>query len=405
MARLNEFVGKPQATESAKAQAALYRETLRGSADYLCSVEHSLAFVGNIGVGKSTAICGIANLLLPADTKASTALSKRVVLEAGSGRMTLCEVQLRTESKHSFGLIVQPHSQDEMFRTVSDFCMSLIQASSSTQREPGAEPDTRGVSEEVNKALRNMAGLARKPAEKGPDGKPQRFDPALELARSCNGNLSELTGEVLKKLKLEQRTTTEFRFEEGDLAAGLRRAKDLFAHVNKGLCEDVSLPRRIDLVVPIHLLGKRPHAVRVIDTKGVDDTAIRPDIRAYLDDPRTLTVLCSHFNSAPDTTLQQLMENLASTGAERVLGERVVLLVLARSHDVLDTQDDTGNRAETPEEGYRLKESTNFGTGMLVRSGRPRDETAHGTDLMLTICSAWVLPSMLRIVRSRCTAN
>jgi hypothetical protein len=39
-------------------------------------------------------------------------------------------------------------------------------------------------------------------------------------------------------------------------AAALRRLRELFANVNKGLCPDVSLPRRVDLIVPIQLLGK-----------------------------------------------------------------------------------------------------------------------------------------------------
>src|SRR5437867_446415 len=363
LASLEACVKKEQTGDSAKAQAELHRDTLVYASDYLRSLDHSIAFVGDIGVGKSTAICFTTGLLLPADPKAHGALSKRVVLETGSGRMTLCEVQLQKGAKDAFALVVYPHSQEEVFRTVSDFCASLIDAYSG----PAGEQGGRGVSEEVNKALRNMAGLARK-LEKGPDGKPQRFDPAMELVRAChNGSteltleirkqlLAEVTAEILKRLKLEQRSTTEFRFEEENQVAGLRRLRELFANVNKGLCSEVSLPRRVDLIVPMHLLGKRPYAIRIIDTKGVDGSAIRPDIRAYLDDPRTLTVLCSKFNSAPDPTMQLLMENLANTGAERVMAESVALLVLARGAEVMDTQDDVGNRAETPEEGYRLKE-------------------------------------------------
>ena len=92
--------------------------------------------------------------MLPADPKAHGSLSKRVVLETGSGRMTLCEVQVQTASKDTFALVVYPHSHEEVFRTVSDFCASLIDAYSG----PAAEQEGRGVSEEVNKALRNMAG-------------------------------------------------------------------------------------------------------------------------------------------------------------------------------------------------------------------------------------------------------
>ena len=61
------------------------------------SLEHTIAFVGDIGVGKSSAICGLTGLLLAAEPKVGGPLSRRVVLEAGSGRTTLCEVQLASE--------------------------------------------------------------------------------------------------------------------------------------------------------------------------------------------------------------------------------------------------------------------------------------------------------------------
>jgi len=330
LTRLRQFLHRPQTGESAKAQGDLYRKTVADAAEYLRKLVHSISFVGEIGVGKSTAICGLTGLLLPPDPKAPTALSRRVVLEAGSGRTTLCEVQVRSEGKTMYGVVVQPQSQEEIFRVVSDFCASLVDALQASGSGAAADGEGRGVSEELNKALRNMAGLARK-TEKGSDGKTIRIDPAMDLARECKGNVAELTGEVLKRMRLEQRTRTEFRFEAESRVIGLQRLREMFASVNKGLAGDVTLPRRIDLIVPAPLLGKRPFTVQIVDTKGVDDTAIRPDIRAYLDDARTLTVLCSRFNSAPDSTMQQLLENLASTGAERAMDERVVLLVLARS--------------------------------------------------------------------------
>ena len=356
--KLSEFVQRPQTTDGPKAQANLHRESLRRAVEFLTDRNHSIAFVGEIGVGKSTAICGITGLLLPPDPKALASLSKRVVLETGSGNTTLCEVHLRSEGKNSFGLVVSPQSQEDVFRCVSDFCSWVVDTFQGQNGNPLPENESRGVSEELNRALRNMARLART-SGKASDGKPVRIDPAMDLAKSCNGNpaqqTAELTAEVLKRMRLDQRNTTEFRFEATDLEVGLRQLRDLFANVNKGLLPDVTLPRRIDLIVPIGLLGQRPFNARVIDTKGIDDTAIRPDIRAYLDDPRTVTVLCSGFRSAPDMTLKLLMENLVSTGADKVLSERVVLLVLARAQEVAETQDDVGNRAETTEEGYRIQ--------------------------------------------------
>lgn len=97
---LERFVTNPQTIEAAKAQANLYRDTILTAAEYLRLLEHKIAFVGDIGVGKSSAICGLTGLLLPPESKAEGPLSRRVVLEAGSGRTTLCEVQLTSEVNH-----------------------------------------------------------------------------------------------------------------------------------------------------------------------------------------------------------------------------------------------------------------------------------------------------------------
>src|SRR5207248_6977986 len=112
---LDVFLAKAETAETAKAQGRLYRETLTNSISYLESLDHSVAFVGDIGVGKTTGICGISNLLLLPEEKGPNPLSKRVVLETGSGRMTLCEVQLRSGGKSEFGLIVHSHSDEEVF--------------------------------------------------------------------------------------------------------------------------------------------------------------------------------------------------------------------------------------------------------------------------------------------------
>jgi transcriptional regulator with XRE-family HTH domain len=346
--RLDVFLAGPEVSSVAKAQAEMHKESILRAVAYLQNLEHSVAFVGDIGAGKSTAICAMTGLLIEGEADGKKLLRDKVVLETGAGGITICEVHVRSEFKNAFGLVVQPHAEDEVFRTVSDFCASLIDT------RDGSEGGVRGVSQEVNRAIRNMSGLVRTQS-KGADGKV-RPDPAAELAKECNGNHAELTAEVSRRLKLDQRKNCEFRFEESDLKAGLRRLRQMFIDVNNGRCPDVSLPRRIDLIVPFPLLGKHSYGTRVIDTKGVDGTAIRPDIRAHLDDPRTLTVLCTRYNNAPDPTMQGLIENLVNTGAGNNLGERAVLLVLPRQNEALEMKDDTGLHAESAEMGYRLKQ-------------------------------------------------
>jgi hypothetical protein len=93
----------------------------------------------------------------------------------------------------------------------------------------------------------------------------------------------------------------------------------------------------------------------VIDTKGIDHTSLRPDLRARLEDGRTLMVLCSSFNDAPDRSTQEFLKSARETGLERALRERVVLMVLPRSGEAMSVKDDSGVRAESDQIGYDLK--------------------------------------------------
>lgn len=339
---------------SSAAQVELYKSALKCPADFLSRLDHSIACVGEIGVGKSAAICGITGLILPDNPSAPIALSKRTVLEVAAGRTTLCEVALRSGPEHNFGLSVVPSSQEEVYRIASDFCASSVDVSA-TKSVNDNSSETRGVPEEVAKALRNMSEMTRTTTKDKEGRVLARHDPLSVLIASLNGALPEVTAELVKRMRLEQRTSTEFSFQDEDFARGLGRLRDLFAQINKGQHREVTLPKRIELTVPVTLLDSLSLNIRVIDTKGIDETALRPDIRQHLDDSRTVTVLCSRFNSAPDSSVRETLENLVETGAGRIVSERIATLILARTTEVLDTQDDEGNRAENSEEGYRLK--------------------------------------------------
>src|SRR5262249_4248822 len=135
-----------------------------------------------------------------------------------------------------------------------------------------------------------------------------------------------------------------------------RWLKDIFNAINNGRRPDVSLPKRIDILVPTPLFEHPHYAIEIIDTKGVDGTAIRPDIEGYVDDERTLTILCTHFKSAPDLSIQGLIEHVNARGAGRRLTESGLLLVLTHGSEALDTKDDAGEYAPTAEDAYAIKQ-------------------------------------------------
>ena len=169
--RLEEFVTAPDLPGPLVRQADMFRETLLRSAAYLADLDHSIAYIGEIGVGKTTVVCMQTGLVL--DGVADAGLEK-IVLEFGRGGITICEVRVRHSER--FGLIVEPCPDAEVYRLVDDLCAGLWD-----QGNPGGDDERqeRGVPREINRALRNMASLNRQ-RRKRLDGKLTSFDPAKE---------------------------------------------------------------------------------------------------------------------------------------------------------------------------------------------------------------------------------
>ncbi len=63
-----------------RAEVHMHLQSLRRAFDYLSDLRHDVAFLGDIGVGKTTALCFIADLVLP---NVSDSLMQRVALEVG----------------------------------------------------------------------------------------------------------------------------------------------------------------------------------------------------------------------------------------------------------------------------------------------------------------------------------
>jgi len=349
ISQIDDFT-KSEAPSHLLAQFNLLRTSLQDSTDYLVSTDHNVTWVGDLAVGKSTSLCVATGLVMEGKSEAIGGSGKNVVLETGPGGITLCEVRLRQVPGTRYGILVQPQSQEEVFSLVSDLCAGIFERVHSTQRESG----DKGVPQEIGRALRAMAKLGRTTI-KNPDGKTIRVDRANDLAKTLSTE-EQLRAEFLTRMKLDSRVRTEMWHETDDREDGLRWLQKQFALTNNGRIDDVPFPRRIDLHVPDTLLRKDGLEITAIDTKGVDGTAIRPDVRQYIDDPRTITVLCSRFGTAPDVSIKLLIEHLAKTGSDRALGERVLLLVLAHGAEALTSKnDDDGSLVETAEEGYGIK--------------------------------------------------
>jgi transcriptional regulator with XRE-family HTH domain len=359
-ARLDAFFALLNLPSTLRGQAEMLHHELTNAATYLRSLRHSIAYVGGINVGKTSALCIQAGLVLDQINSLEGTL-----MDTGGGRITICDIVIRPAP--TISIEVEPLTEEEVYRFVVDFCHGLVMRARSAKL--GAEDV--GVPEEIDRAIRSMSGLGRI-RRKGPDGKETMTDPAIALAVELNDEAAVATA-VISKMELRKRKQREIAFDGSDEVAGRRWLKREFNRINFGRNPDFSLPRRIVVRGPFSGLMSDTFEVEFIDTRGVDQSAIRPDIMAHVSDPRTLVLLCSRFGSAPDTTIHELLKHVNATDVDPSLSERISLLLLPRGGEALSVLDEvTGERVESVIEGYERKK-TQLENAVAGLGSRPLD--------------------------------
>ena len=347
--QVHQLAEQPEVKQFYERRLVRYQEELLAAAARVADKRFRVTFVGTIGVGKSTAICRAEGLEI-----ATGKGMPKAVLETGAGGITICEDHVRQGP--GYGLIVEPCSDDEIRRYVSDFANFLLHPSQLGQQgeeSEGGESGSPGISREVERALRNMSGLRRRRAERKADGS---VVPAVDEARALATNTADvktLSVEILARMKLHGRDRRDLWYVPESGKPPLEWLHDMFYRTNNGLHEDFTIPKRIELVIPSTVLGNDSLSVTLVDTQGIDDLAERRDLEQHFDDPHTIVVLCSKFNEAPATAVRQLLTR-ARDGGIRTLETHAAILALPHTGEALAVKDN-GYPVQTVEEGYEVK--------------------------------------------------
>ncbi|WP_216851101.1 helix-turn-helix transcriptional regulator [Acidisphaera sp. L21] len=344
LARIHAFLADGQVPTVLAGQAELLEKRLEEAGHYLLALDHDVVYVGEIGVGKTTAACRQTGLVIDAATAADL---KGMMLDTGGGRTTLCDV--RVETGERFALTVEPITDEEVYKLVAEVCRGVHEKLGGESSPSSADFKP---AEEVERALRNMAKLPRPPRSR--KGVVAGLDPAADLARQYP-KLDDLTAEFAARLSLWRRSRRAIDFDGVDPKAGRQWLRSTFTAINNGRHDDFSLPALITVTVPFSLVPGARLAIAVVDTRGVDGSAVRPDILAHLKNDRAVTLLCSKWGSAPDPSAQNLLTYVTETDADSALLNRVAVVALARSGDALSMRHDSGESAEDVAQGYDIK--------------------------------------------------
>ena len=338
-------------TDPFQVRLGLSKEEVKRSAALVRNLEHTIAFTGEIGVGKTTALCAILGL------QASRTPGGRLVevLEVGSGRTTVCEVQLVHGPE--YGLGVDGLTDEEVEREVFEYSDFLKRTAENVERgdrddgESTVDPTFFGTTREIARCILNMSRLTMPRAGTGEGG--ERVDPAKELAQATQ-SANALAGEIVARMNLQGRRRRELWYSPESGREPLVWLEDVFRQVNNGRHPEFSIPRVIEVMLPENILDEETLKLRLVDTKGIDATVERADLETHLIDPGTVVVLCTAFNEAPSVSVQALLERAKAVGIGD-LDTKTAVLVLAHSGRALGMKYDDGTEVDTIEEGYSLK--------------------------------------------------
>ncbi|MBK9317154.1 MAG: hypothetical protein IPM55_23325 [Acidobacteria bacterium] len=186
-------------------------------------------------------------------------------LSTSSGRTTLCEVEIRRGEKTR--ILISPCSSEETRSYLRDF-VDVLQMRH--EERPNDDREVVSMSSEVERCIRNMIGLPVR-TTKAPDGSIKRTDEALDLYKKL-GDPAAFMEEAFKRLKLDERVTTELVCDKADETGWI---KDQFGQINHGKHPLTPMPQRIVIEQAKAVVSEPALNISLIDTKGLDGNVER----------------------------------------------------------------------------------------------------------------------------------
>ena len=326
--RLKTFADSAQFDPILQRPLTKVRERIIKEVEFIRQQDHSIAFIGEIGVGKTTALSFVMNLIK--DEKDGP----ESIFPTGSGRTTVCEVAIKTAP--AFGIAVAPLPEDKIRLLVTDLVKN-------------------GITSELERVIRSMASLGRKTVQaQTPSEGPTTIDPLKDLIGQ-SAEVDVVVDEVMARMDLEHRTETQMILSE-DTENSMEWLRSNIRKINNGQHPNFSVPERITVLLPLEALRETPYVISVIDTKGVEGTTQRPDLMGQIENARTITVLCCRFSDAPGKVPLSLVQETLDSGSDALNAERICLLVLPREPEALKIINDEGEHPKERWEGYTIRE-------------------------------------------------
>ena len=305
--------------------------SIRDQQNLLDDRAHSIVFIGNVGVGKSSLIGVAANLLIGDKLTDKASLKNNSVLSIGAGRTTVCEVcirQLQTNETGKIGLIIEPVTKEDMRKEIAIYAETEWYRRHADSVHTG-DDNTEPTPQEIQRVIRNMTGYAEY-QESFTDGnkKKRRTVRPLDKVIPSFDKHQTFADHLVERANIFGRTKTEWWWNENSVG-NLQALKNIFEDINQGKEPTAMLPSKMTVVVPEPLLNTTELNISLIDTRGLDSPVeSRADLYEYMHNPHSIIVLCAPFKDAPGDSLRALLHSITADAELRLAIPRTLLVLV-----------------------------------------------------------------------------
>lgn len=236
-----------------------YKERLK-EIEKICSIsKYNLYLIGSAGIGKSTLLSTLLNLIDYDKLVIEKKLSDCLYLKIGTGRITVCETNILFRTDNTKFEIV-PKSAEEFKGDLRNFVNYLFKKPTN-------------LSMEEIKAIKNMLHI------------PHKENTESYLGFTDNEDIDVLVNDLFDKIKYESRIKTEIIYQPNVDESFPTWFKRLAIGINDGRLDECPFPAKINIYFSEKDFDfELPDFINTIaDTRGLSgDDGDRNDIQTYL---------------------------------------------------------------------------------------------------------------------------
>lgn len=293
----------------------------------VCTVsEYTLCFIGNVGVGKSTAISNLLDLTIGFDNIESKKLDDMSLMPTAAGRTTACETTIILHDDDMVKIEIEKMGIEEFERIVSQYADFILHQNSE---------ETEKLPTEVKRIIRNMSKFPEDDDEDMQEAYISKLPSAVNVDKK-----TELVSALLSKINYEHRSVLTLTCDNDNYKLWL---KNTLSALNNGTIENVPYPLNTTIFIKRgYIDAPIPKFItKIKDTRGIDGNSTRDDVIKCCNDIHSICLLCDSITQFGNIVSDTFLKN-QFVDSNIDIKFRNILLGLEKNNELEDVNEGNG---------------------------------------------------------------